>query len=255
MRELAKPRPPVNVSPDGQAPRSFEDAEQEYLARLPGRSNKVGFARSEFGRLEKRRLRQVMYGEQGSLCVYCERELSENDGPPHVEHWRPLREDPDHALHWGNLYLSCPTMDTCDGAKGGRRLNGDDADHDDLPWPTELDYERLVGFTSRGEMCVRDDAHMEEATRRALELAIDDRQHDGMRRRSVLNLNHPTLVAARSAALDSERTRLRKELDNNGTATNDEREQRATQLLAREQLPAFVSIRVSWLRRTLGRGR
>ena len=252
MRGLAKPQPPVNVSPDGQTPRSFEDAEQEYLARLPGRNNKGSFARSEFGRLEKHRLRQVMYGEQGALCVYCERELSENDGPPHVEHWRPLSKDHDHALHWDNLYLSCPTMDTCDGAKGDRRLKGDDADPDDLPWPTELDYERLVGFTSRGEMRVRDDAHMDEVTRRALELAIDDRQHDATRRRSVLNLNHPSLVAARSAALDSERTWLRQELDG-GTATNDEREQRATQLLAREQLPAFVSIRVSWLRRTLGR--
>lgn len=251
MRRLAKPRPPVNVSPDGQAPRSFEDAEHEYLERLPDRNNKVSFARSEFGRLEKSRLRQVMYGEQGSLCVYCERELSEYDGPPHVEHWRPLSGDPDHALHWDNLYLSCPTMDTCDGAKGGRRLK-DDADPDDLSWPTELDYERLVGFTSLGEMCVRDDAHMDDATRRALELAIDDRQHGGIRRRSLLNLNHPTLVAARSAALDSERNWL-EEFDN-GTATADEREQRATELLDREQLPPFVSIRVSWLRRRLGRG-
>lgn len=253
MRGLAKPRPPANVSPEGQTPRSFEDAEQEYLGRLPGRSNKAGFARSEFGRLEKRRLREVMYGEQGSLCVYCEGELSEDDGPPHVEHWRPLSGDPDHALHWDNLYLSCSTRDTCGVRKDDRPLKADDADPD-LPWPTELDYERLVGFTSRGEVCVRDDAHMDEATRRALELAIDDRRHNSMRRRSVLNLNHPTLVAARSAALDSERTWLRREFED-GTATSEEREQRAVQLLARERLPAFVSIRVAWLRRRLGRGR
>ena len=253
MRGLAKARPPANVSPDGKTPRSFADAEQAYLAALPGRPNRVRFARSEFGRLEKRRLRQVMYSEQGSLCVYCERALSENNGPPHVEHWRPLSRDPQHALHWDNLYLSCPAMDTCDGAKQDRPLKGDDADPD-LPWPTELDYENLVGFTSQGEMCVRDDAHIDEVTRRALELAIDDRQHGGMPQRAILNLNHPTLVAARSAALDSERTRLQRDFENR-TATRDEREQRATQLLRREQLPAFVSIRVSWLRRMLGRGR
>lgn len=253
MRGLVKVGPPANVSPDGQTPRSFEAAEQEYLAALPDRPNRSRFARVTFDGLDKSKLRQIMYGEQGSLCVYCERELSENDGPPPVEHWRPLSKDPQHALHWDNLYLSCPTMDTCDGAKHDRPLKSDDTDPD-LPWPTELDYENLVGFTSQGEMCVRDDAQMGEVTRRALELAIDHRQHGGMPQRAILNLNHPTLVAARSAALDNERTRLQRKFDN-GTATNDEREQRATQLLAREQLPAFVSIRVSWLRRTLGRGR
>ena len=253
MRGLAKALPPANVSPDDQAPRSFADAEREYLAALPGRPNKVGFARSEFGRLEKRRLRQVMYGEQGSLCVYCERELQEDDGLPHVEHWRPLHADPGLALHWRNLYLSCATADTCDGAKGGQPLKAAVTDPD-LPWPTELAYESLVGFTSRGEMYVRDDAHMGEVVRRALELAIADRSDDGRRRKAILNLNHPTLVAARSAALDSERTRLRRVFDNR-PPTRDERQHRATQLLDREQLPEFVSIRVAWLRNRLGRGR
>ena len=253
MRGLAKDLPPVNVSPDGQAPRSFADAEQEFLAALPGRPNKVSFARSEFGRLEKRRLRRVMYGEQGALCVYCERELRENDGPPHVEHWRPLRAAPELALHWSNLYLSCATADTCDGAKGGRPLKANVTDPD-LPWPTELAYESLVGFTSRGEMYVRDDVHMDKVARRVLELAIDDRLDDGRRRKAILNLNHPTLVAARSAALDSERTRLQRVFDHR-LPTGDERERRAAQLLEREQLPEFVSIRVAWLRNRLGRGR
>ena len=41
----------------------------------------------------------------------------------------------------------------------------------------------------------------------------------------------------------------------NRTAPRDERERRATQLLGREQLPAFVSIRVAWLANKLGKGR
>ena len=253
MRGLAKPRPPANVSPDGQTPRSFADAEQEYLAALPGRNNRVRFARTTFDRLDKSRLRQVMYGEQGSLCVYCEQQLSEDNSPPHVEHWRPLSGDPEHALHWRNLYLSCSTPDTCDGAKSDRPLKGDDADPD-LPWPTELNYEGLIGFTSRGEMSVRDDVDMDDATRRALELAIDDGQHGGRQRRAILNLNHPTLVAARSAALDSERTRLQRDFEQR-TASRTERDARAIQLLAKDPRPAFVSIRVAWLRKRMGRGR
>ena len=101
-------------------------------------------------------------------------------------------------------------------------------------------------------MYVRSDVDMDEATRRALELAIDDRQYGGRQCRAILNLNHPTLVAARREALDTERERMRRE---NRTPPKDEREKRASQLVGREQLPAFVSIRVAWLRKTLGRGR
>ena len=253
MRGLRKPWPPTNVSPDGQAPRRFADAEQEYLTALKGRTNKVQFARAELKRLDKAKLRQVMYGEQGSICVYCERRISEHESPPRIEHWRPLSGDPELAVHWDNLYLSCSTKDTCDRAKDNRRLRAGDADPD-LPWPTELNYERLVGFTSRGEMCVRDEMPMGEATRRALELAIDDGQHDGKQHRAILNLNHPTLVAARSAALDSERTRLEREFWQR-TASREERAARAAQLLGRAPRPDFVSIRVAWLRKMLGRGR
>ena len=254
MRRLSKPWPPGNVSPDGQAPRRFVDAEREYLMALPDSSDRVGFARTEFDQLDKGKLRKVLSGEQAALCVYCERRLSENGWPaPIAEHWIPLSGAPEYALHWRNLYLSCATTDTCDGAKGNRRLRWDDADPD-LPWPTELDYERLVGFGSDGRMYVRDDAPIDEATRRALALAIDDLEYGGDRQRTILNLNHPTLVEERRAALDSEHTRMERDFENRH-ATRDEREERAARLLGRDRLPAFVSIRVAWLRRTLGRGR
>ncbi len=253
MRGLSKPWPPRNVSPDGQAPRRFVDAEREYLRALPNRSNKTEFARKEFDQLDKGKLREVMSGEQASLCVYCERRLPENGGPARIEHWIPLSSAPQYALRWRNLYLSCATLDTCDGAKGDRRLRWDDADPD-LPWPTELDYERLVGFDGDGRMYVRDDAPIDEATRRALELAIDDLEYGGDRRRAILNLNDPTLMEERRAALDRERTLMERDFENKH-ATKDEREERATRLLGQERLPAFVSIRVTWLRKTLGRGR
>lgn len=253
MRGLRKPWPPANVSPDGQPPRRFVDAEREYLAALRGAADKARFARTEFDRLDKPKLRQVMHGEQGSICVYCESRLVENESPPNVEHWRPLSGATEYAIRWHNLYLSCPSPETCDGRKGARRLRADDA-APDLPWPTEFDYERIVGYGRGGDMYVRGDVHMDDATRRALDLAIDDQQQDGRQRRAILNLNHPTLVAARREALDSERRRMEMDFENR-TATRGEREERAAQLLGRGQLPEFVSIRVAWLRKTLGRGR
>ena len=252
MRGLEKPRPPTNVRPDGQTPQPFLDAEREFLDVLAGRANKTGFARTEFDQLHKAKLRHVLYGEQGSICVYCERRLSEDASPPHVEHWRPLSAAPELAFHWNNLYLSCTTGSTCESRKGSRPLKADDADPD-LPWPTEFAYECVVGFTSAGHMYVRKDVDINNATRRALELAIDDSRQDGELRSSILNLNHPTLLEARRASLDSERERLKRNSVQH-FQSNEERHVRATQILDQDPRPEHVSIRVAWLLETLGQG-
>ena len=251
MRGLEKPQPPANVSPDGQEPRRFVDAERDYLRDLQGSANKVRFARSEFNQLDKAKLRQVMYAEQGFICVYCERRLSDG-GSPRVEHWRPVNVAPELAIHWNNLYLSCSTNDTCDNRKGARPLKAKHTDPD-LPWPTDFAYEDVVGFNTAGYIYVRNDVTLDEPTRSALQLAVDDREHGGQRHRALLNLNHPTLRAARSAALDSERTRLRQSFGQR-TASVEERAVRASQILVRDPLPEHVSVRVAWLRKTLGQG-
>ena len=254
MRGISKPWPPRDVYPDGHAPAGIREAEDAYLAALPGVSNQASFARSEFDRLDKRKLRREMYREQRFLCIYCEREITEDHPVPRIDHWRPLSLDPGLALHWKNLYLSCPSPKTCDSAKGDRPLRWDDADPY-MPWPVDFRYEDVVGFTSFGETYVRSDvAWLPDAVRRALELAIADRADGARVRPSIVNLNDPALVEARAAEIDRERARMEKDFKNR-TATMGEREERATRLLDRDRLPAFVSIRVAWLRKTPGRGR
>jgi hypothetical protein len=164
----------------------------------------------------------------------------------------PLSREPQHALNWENLYLSCPTSETCDDAKEGHRLARDPADPS-LPWPTQQAYENWVGFTSGGEIFVRSDAPTPEQ-RRALQLAIDDRDDGSQLRRSILNLNQAALVAARKAAIDSEKSRLDREYRGRRAPPVD-RAGLATAMLQRVQCPAFVSVRVAHLHRTLGRGR
>ncbi len=253
MRGVSKPWPPRDVYPDGHHPSSLREAEKAYLDELPEATDKVAYARSEFDRLEKRKLRTEMYREQRSLCVYCERQIAEGNPTPRIDHWRPLSLEPELALRWQNLYLSCHSQETCDCAKGGRPFRWHDADSH-MPWPTDLRYEDVIGFTSRGEIYVRSDVALSDATRRALELAIADCPDGDWTRPCIVNLNHPALVEARAAALDSERTRLERAFKDT-TASRDEREERATEILAQEALPAFVSIRVAWLRKRLGRGR
>lgn len=249
MRGISKPCPPSDAYPDGPARTSFGDAENAYLNsldRLSADRDPVSFARSEFDQLAKYKLRRKMHREQGSLCVYCEQEITEGFPIPRIEHWCPLSCNPKLALHWKNLYLSCPSPDTCDSAKGNRRLRWGDAD-DDMPWPAEFPYEDVVGFTSRGKIYVRSDVVLEESMRRALELAIEKRTDGARVRPSIVNLNHSMLVKARAAAVISEHMLME-------AATADERDERAAWLLDCDPRPAFVSIRVAYLRKQLGRG-
>ncbi len=228
---------------------SLRDAEKAYLAALPGVSNQPSFARSKYEDLDNRKLRPEMYREQCSLCIYCERQVTEGYPTPRIDHWYPLSRDPRLALQWKNLYLSCDKLETCDSAKDDHPFRWDDADSH-MPWPVDFRYEDVVGFTSRGEIYVRSDVRLPDATRRALELAIAGRTDGDRMRRSVVNLNDPALVKARSAAVRGERKRLGKDFENK-TVTDE----RASQLLGRRQLPEFVSIRVASLKKTLGRGR
>ena len=264
MRRISKPCwPPGDVYPDGHTPASLRDAENAYLTALPGESNQASFARSEFDQLDKKKLRHVMYREQRSLCIYCEREVEREIGEgyplPRIDHWYPLSRDPDLALHWKNLYVSCPpreTCETCDAAKCDHPFRWGDA-NSHMPWPVCFPYEDVVGFTRRGEVYVRSDvAWLPASIRRALELAIAGRT-DGahaQERRGIVNLNHPALVEARAEAVDGERKRMERDFPNR-TETRNDREQRASRLLSMDRFLPFVSIRVAWLRKTLGRGR
>jgi uncharacterized protein (TIGR02646 family) len=253
MRGIRKPWPPVNVSRDGEEAVSLRVSETSFLAWLAAGSRTTQQVRNRFEELDKKRLRTELYREQHYVCVYCERRVDENLNISPVEHWRPLSQDPEHALEWENLYLSCPTSETCDDAKEGRRLAWDPADPS-LPWPTQQAYENWVGCTSGGKMFVRADALLSSGQRQALELAIEDRDDGIELRRSILNLNHAALVAARKAAIDSEKSRLDRDYPGRHAAPED-RDRIAAEMLQRPQRPAFVSVRVAWLQRTLGQGR
>ena len=118
----------------------------------------------------------------------------------------------------------------------------------------DFEYERHLGFTSRGEIFVRNDTGLNDSTRKALQLAIDDQPDGTGTRLAILNLNHPALVAARQAAIDSERTRIEKNFEGR-MATREDREQRVQRLLEANPMVPFVSVRVCWLRKILGKGK
>lgn len=199
-------------------------------------------ARSAFEDLPRLTLRTKLYQEQHHLCIYCEGRVHEKRTPP-VEHWDPVKHAPQRALDWDNLYLSCPTPATCDGAKHDTPLG--------LPAPAHLDYEYCLGVTSRGELYVRSDAPLTPVQRAALAQAIGTRDPKA---KSTLNLNTPVLCEARMAAMDGESKRLAKDFPGT-TATRSERRDIADRLLRAGKRPEYVSSRVAYLNRALGQAR
>ena len=251
MRQVSKPWSPNNVSPDRQTNCSLVNAERVFLRALCTSENRITCAETHYDQLEKPKLREVMYREQRSICIYCERRVEEGSPIPRIDHWRPRNRSPELALKWKNLYLSCATQETCDYRKGGHPLKWDDADPD-LPCPIDFVYENVLGFRSRGKIYVRSDANLDDACRRALELAFNDCFNGNLKRKAILNLNHPSLVAARATTLDSERTKMQKAFKGK-TASRDERVERANALAASNPLPQFVSISVAWLINMIGK--
>ena len=254
MRGIRKSNPPGNVSPAGQVRRSMQQAERDFVAALRSATERTACARSTFDALEKRKLREVLYAEQGSLCVFCERRIKEQQHPPpRIDHWRPLSANPELALCWRNLYLCCATETTCDCRKKESPLSADDEDAE-LPWPVDHAYECSIGFTSLGEMYVRSNTLLSSAQYKALTLAIGAPHNGEKKDNGILNLNHPALVAARQAALDSERIRLDRDYRGK-TASKADRAARAEAMLTEQPLWEYVSIRVCWLTGTLGKWR
>jgi uncharacterized protein (TIGR02646 family) len=253
MRRISKLRPPVDISPDGQIPRSFGAAEREYLATLKDQKLNKTHARSEFDKLDKLKLRAVMFREQRSICVFCEREIREGYPEPRIDHWKPLSTNHELALNWKNLYLSCPTEGTCDDAKGDRLLRCEESDSD-LPCPSDYAYENILGFTSDGRIFIRSDVKIDDSFRRSLALAIEPQHRAAGGRLAILNLNHRVLIAARIAAIDGERERMAREFVRRH-ATGRDREQRVAALLKMDPFLPFLSVRIAWLRKFPGRER
>lgn len=248
MRGFSKQPPPANVSPPGRPVRSLTQAAMEFASGLLGTD-----ARRAFDALHKPALRMQLLSEQHHLCVFCEQELGESGGTPRIDHWRPVQLSPTEVFNWKNLHLSCATPNTCDTCKDCKPLKCLPADTE-LPWPTEYAYEEVLGFTSGGRVYVRCDVDIDEGVRRALNLAIDGLREEGLCRRAILNLNAPALTTAREAAIDDEEGALSSA--HGGQEVDRElREERVAILHGALRKPAFVSIRVAWLRKELGKGR
>lgn len=256
MRGVRKSRSPVDVSKPGHSKISLRKAAQDLSKLLAGSPphEHVKRARSAFEDIARSKLRPILLTDQSHLCVYCEARVVDDPAqPPRVSHWEPLGQAPTQALEWKNLYLSCRSLTSCDEQQRGDRLVWNASD-DSLPPPCNCKYERYLGFGKGGDVYVKKNASLTESQRRALELAIDAREDCGRKRGSLLGLNSPALIKARKQAIDCERHRLKTAFGEKDVGDED-RQAVADKLLAQSPLESFVSVRVAWWTRRLGKDR
>ncbi len=246
MRGVRKSRPPGNVAPALQQARSFTQARLALKQELSaaGVSSPTSTARTAFESLDKGAIRLLLFKEQKGLCVYCEKPLptpgTEGDearsgqtGLPRIAHWEPIDVDPEKALDWDNLHLSCASKTSCDIVQGKRSLG--------LPVPNDERYEDQLTYSSLGELNVRGDARA--AISGALANAIGTRTSPG-----ILSLNAADLLKARGDVISTIRTEIGQKFRGK-RATRQALLKIADGLLALDPLPAFVSVQVDWLKR------
>ncbi len=146
---------------------------------------------------DKQELRTAACGEQGFLCVYCERRIRAEEESAFIEHWIP-RSTGEGIFTWSNL------LAVCRGEVGGTR-------HCDRSRPanTRLCLQPVRGLGPSPERYLRYRADGEIVAAKAAPAEVE---------RDVaiyLNLNAPHLKRARAAVYDA----LREALDAEGFST------------------------------------
>lgn len=195
----------------GQAEAELRNELQTTLA--PDHSS---VAERRYNSIKKEPVRLALCTEQQDLCVFCETKVDRNlayssdherprktDLPREavlrgvrIAHWKPRKVAPSRALDWRNVYASCSGVwpsgnATCDEHQ--RSIDPALAPPANRDWGTQLE------FGADGKVQPRPGAP------NAFVNAITPSGGG----KGVWNLNHPSLVAARKAAIDDELARAR----------------------------------------------
>ncbi|MDF9904984.1 UNVERIFIED_ORG: uncharacterized protein (TIGR02646 family) [Pseudomonas reinekei] len=132
--------------------------------------------------IEKQAVKTALMQEQGYLCCYCERQLSDDDS--HIEHCKPQHLADVDPLDYANLLCSCQNRLDKGVPRHCGNLKGDWFDEHLLVSPIAPDSETRFSYTADGRIHPKPRDAAAKAT-------IDH-----------LGLDIPKLVSMRSAAID-----------------------------------------------------
>ncbi|MGX7950697.1 retron system putative HNH endonuclease [Oleidesulfovibrio alaskensis] len=96
----------------------------------------------------KKAVKGALMGEQGYICCYCERRLTDNDS--HIEHFQPQRDPAVDPLDFSNFLCSCQNRIKKGEPRHCGNLKDDWFDSDLLVSPLTPDCENRFSFTGDG---------------------------------------------------------------------------------------------------------
>ena len=99
---------------------------------------------------EKRAVKRALMQEQGYICCYCERRLTEHDS--HIEHFKPQSDEAVDPLDYSNLLCSCQNQLEKGEPRHCGNLKGDWFDERLLVSPMEPECEQRFQFTWDGNI-------------------------------------------------------------------------------------------------------
>jgi uncharacterized protein (TIGR02646 family) len=105
---------------------------------------------AELSGAPKRSLKHALMKDQGFLCCYCERRLTDADS--HIEHYRPQNDPLVDPLDFTNLLCSCQNNLKKGDPRHCGNLKEDWFDPDLLISPLDPDCEKRLTFTGDGEI-------------------------------------------------------------------------------------------------------
>ena len=130
----------------------------------------------------KKSLKEALLTEQGYICCYCMRRISEDN--MEIEHWQPQSKYPELQINYKNLLASCS------GNRGSKKDNQHcnprkgDAEITINPCDSTKNCENYIKYSSTGKIFSDDETINHELN-------------------EILNLNHEILVKNRKETLFS----------------------------------------------------
>lgn len=98
----------------------------------------------------KKVVKSALMAEQGHICCYCERRLTNEDS--HIEHFRPRSDPAVDPLDFGNLLCSCHNQIKKGEPRHCGNLKEDWFDRCLIVSPLDPDCENRFAFTGDGEI-------------------------------------------------------------------------------------------------------
>ena len=132
----------------------------------------------------KKEVKDSLMKEQGHICCYCERELSDNDS--HIEHFKPRSGEDVDPLDYANMLCSCQNQLKQGEPRHCGHLKGDWFDDQLIVSPLDPDCEEHFAYTEDGE--IQPATKSDDAARMMIK---------------KMGLNIPKLIAFRKKAIEA----------------------------------------------------